>query len=86
MPLKRGESMEGFITVVQTLGFPVACVIALGIFVYKFVERIQSENEQRENRLMDLIQNCQGKLEQVTTILNKLCDDVDELKQDIKGK
>ena len=78
--------MEGFITVVQTLGFPVACVIALGIFVYKFVERIQSENEQRENRLMDLIQNCQGKLEQVTTILNKLCDDVDELKQDIKGK
>ena len=43
--------METAITLIQTLGFPIACVVALGLFAYYFITRIQDENLQRENKL-----------------------------------
>jgi chromosome segregation ATPase len=37
-----------FIEIVSTLGFPIACVIALGIFIWK----IYNQSIERENKLM----------------------------------
>ena len=72
--------METAITLIQTLGFPIACVVALGLFAYYFITRIQDENLQRENKLMDIIQVYGEKLSAITATLEKLCGDVGELK------
>lgn len=47
--------MESIVSVVQSLGFPVACVIGLGIFVWKFVERIMDENKEREGKYQEMV-------------------------------
>lgn len=40
--------MAAFIELIPTLGFPIACVIALGIFVWK----IYNQSVEREGKLM----------------------------------
>ena len=40
--------MDSFIEIVSSLGFPIACVIALGFFVWK----IYNQSIERENKLM----------------------------------
>lgn len=43
--------MEAAVTLIQTLGFPIACVIALGFFVYKIYLTEKEEGNVREERL-----------------------------------
>lgn len=43
--------MEAVVTLIQTLGFPIACVIALGFFVYKIYLTEKEEGNVREERL-----------------------------------
>ena len=43
--------MEAAVTLIQTLGFPIACVIALGFFVYKIYLTEKEEGHAREERL-----------------------------------
>lgn len=38
--------METAITLIQTLGFPIACVIALSFFIYKSWQRDNQKEEQ----------------------------------------
>lgn len=47
--------MDSIITVIQTLGFPIACVLGCSLFIYKLVTRHQDEARERENRLDELI-------------------------------
>lgn len=74
--------MEVVTQMIQTLGFPIACVVGLGWFAFTFVKRIQDENQSREDRLMDIIQTYGEKLQAITTTLEKLCGDVDSLKKE----
>ena len=42
-----------FVEIIQTIGFPIACVIACFWFIVKNVERDRDESKNRENRLME---------------------------------
>ena len=64
------------IELISTVGFPIACVVALGLFVFK----LQAESVARENKLMEMIQTFGEKLQDITSTLERLCGDVDELK------
>lgn len=44
--------MQEIVTLITNLGFPIAVSLGLGAFIYKFIERIQNENQQREDKLM----------------------------------
>ena len=37
--------MEGWVSVISTLGFPIACVLAMGIFIYKIYQDMKAEKE-----------------------------------------
>lgn len=39
--------------VIQTLGFPIACVVACGFFIYKLVTRDKDEAKEREDKLIE---------------------------------
>ena len=60
-----------WLNVIQTLGFPVACVVACGFFIYKLVTRDKDEAKERENRLQDSIKDS-------SIALSKVADTIDE--------
>lgn len=45
--------MEMMIEAVSNLGFPIACVLGLGFFVYKVWETNNRQSQERENKLYD---------------------------------
>lgn len=42
-----------FVQIIQSLGFPIACVIACGFFIYKTITRDKDEAKEREDRLIE---------------------------------
>lgn len=78
--------MEVFIELISTLGFPIACVIALGWFVYKiYTQSITRENELREEIKEN--QKINGKFAEIinrhSLELGEIKIDVKEIKEDI---
>ena len=73
--------MDTVLTILQNFGFPVACVIAVGWFAIYFVKRVQDDSKTREEKLMNMITACGGKLEQITLTLEKLSESIENLKQ-----
>jgi len=47
--------MDAVINIIQSLGFPIACVIGLGWFLWRFVERIMDENKEREAKYQEMV-------------------------------
>lgn len=45
--------MEEIVQIIQNLGFPIACVVALAVFLYKLVTRDKDEAANREQRLIE---------------------------------
>lgn len=69
-----------FAELIGTVGFPIACVIALGWFVYKIYQR----SEKREDELREEItenRNINGKFAE---IINRYSLELGEIKTDVK--
>lgn len=58
---------------ITTVGFPIACVIALFWFIYK----LQNESVKREERLMAIIEEYGSKLAEITATINSINDKID---------
>lgn len=76
--------MEAITAAFTSLGFPVACVAVLGWFIYKYIQKIENNNSTRETKLMEMLDHCQGKLAEITTVLDRLCNEVNDMKLEIK--
>ena len=64
---------------ISTLGFPMACVIAMGFFIYK----IYKKSEDREDKLMlEIEENRKINADAIATI-GKYASSIDEIKHDI---
>lgn len=37
--------MEGIVEIISTLGFPIACVLAMGVFIYRIYQDMKAEKE-----------------------------------------
>lgn len=75
-----------FVELVSTLGFPVALVIAMGIFIYKLYQ----QSVKREDKLMEEIKvNRETNAKAIETIahysekLEVIQNDINEIKTDI---
>ena len=44
-------------TLIQTLGFPIACVVGIAIAFWKIIKSEREENSKREDRLYTMIEN-----------------------------
>lgn len=76
----------GIIELISTLGFPIACVIAMAFFIYKIYKR----SETREDELRDEIKENQLiNAEAIKTLalyaerLDTIQNDVETIKEDI---
>jgi preprotein translocase subunit YajC len=64
---------------ISTLGFPIACVVAMGFFIYK----IYKKSEEREDKLMfEIEENRRINADAIATI-GKYAGSIDEIKHDI---
>ena len=59
--------------IISTVGFPIACVVALFFFIYK----LQQESVKREERLMAIIEEYGSKLAEITATINSINDKID---------
>jgi chromosome segregation ATPase len=80
--------MAAFVELIPTLGFPIACVIALGVFVWK----IYNQSVIREEKLMaEIVQNRVVNEKAIETIaqfaerFTHIEGDVELIKQDINA-
>ena len=64
--------MEQFVTIISSLGFP----IAMCIFVCWYVMR---QNENYRQDIKDMQNDHKEEIEKLTKAVNKLCDKIDEL-------
>lgn len=83
-----------FTTLITNVGFPISCVIFMGIFIYQFSNKVIQYNREREDKLYEIIKKSQDQLDKLeesfedyVTVLGKLRDDVNEIRHslDIRG-
>lgn len=72
--------MEFFVELISTVGFPIACVIVLGWFIYK----IYNQSIERENELRDEIKESQKINGKFAEIINRYSLELGEIKADVK--
>ena len=67
-------------TLISTLGFPIVCVIAMGLFIFK----IYKKSEEREDKLMkELEENRRINADAIATI-GKYAESIAVIEEDIK--
>lgn len=76
--------MEQFTALISSFGFPVACVCALGYFIWYFFKQTKEESQQRESNLMDFIQRSQEINDEFAEIIAKYEVKLDEIQKDIE--
>lgn len=76
--------MEQFTALISSFGFPVACVCALGYFIWYFFKQTKEENQQRENNLMDFLKRSQEINAEFAEIIAKYEVKLDEIQKDIE--
>lgn len=69
-----------FVELISSVGFPIACVIALGWFVFK----IYNQSITRENALREEIKESQKINGKFAEIINKYSFELEEIKTDVK--
>lgn len=62
--------MSDFVTIINTVGFPIACVIALGVYSYKTTNKIITLTEKVTNALTETSEN----MKELADTINKLLD------------
>ena len=72
--------MEVFVELITTVGFPIACVIAMGLFIYN----IYKKSEDREDKLMYEIQKTREVNAQAIETIAHYAEKLDTIQEDIK--
>lgn len=70
--------------VITTLGFPIFCVIAMGWFISKLWNKLQEQNEKREEKLYEVIGKAQIQNEQLSKTNAEFVKVLDDYKLDLE--
>lgn len=63
--------MNDFVTIINSVGFPIACVIALGIYSYKTTNKIIALTEKVTNALAESSENLKDLADAINKILER---------------
>ncbi|HEY8541670.1 MAG TPA: hypothetical protein VIL29_04755 [Pseudothermotoga sp.] len=82
--------MENMINIISTLGFPIACVLAMGSFIYVAFKMFMAKSDKREDRLYELVADIQATNEKLLAtnagfvdVLEKYNADLSAIKADV---
>ena len=63
--------MEVIVELIPTLGFPIVCCVAVGIWFYRILMMVLSDSKERENNLMNLTREISSKIAELGQIVDK---------------
>ena len=73
---------------INVVGFPIFCVLALGFFIYKSYEKITQRNQEREERLYKMIETNHQEMERLektnsefVNVLHVFRTDLEDIKE-----
>lgn len=71
--------MDVVMQLVQTLGFPVAACIGVGIVFYKLLVRVMDENAEREEKYQTMLTEYGAKMSEISRALVDIKNDVSDI-------
>ena len=71
--------MENIVSIISTVGFPIAACIGLAYFMYKFFTDAQEANKEREDKYIEIIQTVTPELKTISENLAVVKDNVNEI-------
>lgn len=69
---------------INGVGFPIFCVLALGFFIYKSYERITQRNQEREERLYSMIEANHQEMERLEQTNSEFVNVLHAFKTDLE--
>ena len=63
--------MMDVMTLIQTLGFPIACVVGIAIAFWQIIKSEREENSKREDRLYTMIENNTKAIQELTNYIKR---------------
>lgn len=73
-----------FNTIINTFGFPIACVCACGWFIYKMYDNSTKENANRENKNYEMLSKFQVSIDKFADILKVYESRLGTIEKDVK--
>ena len=58
-------------TIIQSLGFPIACVVGIAIAFWQIIKSEREENSKREDRLYTMIENNTKAIQELTDYIKR---------------
>ncbi len=71
--------MDVIMQIVQTLGFPVAACIGVGVVFYKLLVRVMDENADREAKYQTMLTEYGAKMSEISRALAEIKNDVSDI-------
>lgn len=71
--------MDVVMQLVQTLGFPVAACIGVGVVFYKLLVRVMDENADREEKYQTMLTEYGAKMSEISKALVEIKNDVSDI-------
>ena len=76
--------LDAILNVISSVGFPIACVIALAIFCWKMFDKITADQEKREDKLYQEIGECRIVNKQAVETIAQYAQRLEGIQADVK--
>lgn len=63
--------MNEIVQMISTLGFPIACCVAIGVVFYQMLNKVLADSKERETNLMNLTREILAKIDELGQIVDK---------------
>lgn len=63
--------MNEIAQLISTLGFPIACCVAVGVVFYQMLNKVLMDSKERETSLMNLTREISSKIAELGQIVDK---------------
>lgn len=77
-------------TIISTLGFPIACVLGMAFFIWQVYKNYIKTSKEREDKLYDMISECQTTNEELlktnasfVAVIEKYNEDLSAIRNDV---
>ena len=85
--------MSEIMEIISTLGFTIACCVAIGVVFYQMLNKVLSDSKERENSLMTLTREISTKIAELGQIVDKnteaisvMNEKIEKLSDEVEGK
>ena len=81
------------VELISTVGFPIACCVAVGLVFYQMLNKVLQDSKERENNLMQLTRDISAKIAELGQIVDKntqaisvMNEKIEKLSQEMEDK